>query len=91
MKNLAARLRRLEPNAPKLPQPPNVLEVRHGETEAEAFARFRTRWPNVRAGHRFMVMPATMTPADFRIRSEARTAERRRALGTFNTAKDASL
>lgn len=91
MKNLAARLRRLEPKAPARADAPHVLEVRYGETIEGALARFRSQWPKVRRDHRFMVVPAIMTPAEFSICSEARRDDRRRALGTFNTAKDASL
>lgn len=91
MKHLSARLRRLEPKSPASASAPNVLEVEHGETVEDAFARFRSRWPNVRAGHRFMVVPATITPAEFSIRADARRAERQRAFEASNSEKEASL
>lgn len=80
MKQLTNRLRKLEPTPPVPPRAPHVLEIASGETIDDAFARFRARWPNVRPGHTFMVVPATMTPAEFRIHSEARRAERRLAV-----------
>jgi hypothetical protein len=89
-RSFAARLSRLEPKTVFDPAP-NVLEVRPGETNAEALSRFRARWPHVRRDHRFMVVPAPVTPAEAQQQGEARRAERRSALGTLKTAKDATL
>lgn len=91
MKSLASRLRKLERKALRPASAPNVLEVKHGETIEQAYVRFRARWPITRAGHRFMVVPATMTVAEFRVHAEARCAERRRAFEASNYAREASL
>lgn len=80
MKQLTTRLRKLEPTPPVPARAPHVLEIGSGETIDDAFARFRARWPNVRLGHTFMVVPATVTPAEFSILSETRRAERRLAV-----------
>ena len=78
MRGFERRLRRLEPQPPKLPAPPNVLEVRRGETEAEAYARFRQRWPNVKPGHTFMVVPAMITVEEWREIAAAKHAKETR-------------
>ena len=78
MRHLASRLRKLEPKAPVPAGVPHVLEVAEGETVEAAFACFCRRYPHVRPGHAFMVVPATLTPAEAQRQGEARRAERHR-------------
>jgi len=58
IRSLGQRLSRLETaSKPKPRRIPHVLEIRHGETFAEAEGRFIERFGPIPRGHRFLGVP----------------------------------
>jgi hypothetical protein len=82
---LAKRIDKLEDAGKPVVRAPHVLHIRHGETTADARARFSAAYPDLPRGHRLLIVPNRVRTVEdeadfarrFKVQQEALVAEAR--------------